>query len=1169
MQPTGGKGGGKNLQELILHVLEPAPAAPAGEQNPAPPNEKLRKLLSIFFCVQLPLIIANVGSWSMREGLSYAAQKSLTQLAADVGLDPNDPALQALIKAVAYTVGIQVTTPFLGGANFVSSCLSNLVVTLGNGALGENYLATPENPSFRWINDSAIGILNGLQQALRGGYLAGNGRFGSSAIGTWIRPGNDEYLASAPDGALTAFLVGAFSTAYAARRDGGLKLPALQKKSWKQLWKDLATKLSGELPGRLDSAFGHEFFSKDWAVAAPIIFTAFLQSFIFNWLFPVANESTDPKERAALIGIATALFAMLYAMDSAVRADGRSIMRRVNETTPAKMKEHVESFAPSTMGRADALVEYKRSLEEKALVIARRWDLPQMLNSLVAPCTAVLSSQVVTGVWSGTEHLLRDMFTDFNGGNPYGVSYERVGYLCLEIAAAATSFAVIHTLLPEHSPVVGDGKENPHTPTSFPRARALSTFAGIAAGAVSGAAGLGFQGMLVASLEAYIVLFIAHKGLTKPTKTLKPEEVQNPRSVEPAEYPPGAASSSWGIVREPTRSWLRVSESMSRVCAVLRGRDLPEGAPLVMLTADVVSQNAAVRLGDKARDFEARLKILSFGGTPQSAEFHARKLLEFGSTNPGEFREQIDWYLKYQPRANGSHGMPTFSLVILKSRLAALSGSAQAPRDKRFGVLIAALDDALSIRQDGNMDLPAATAAQAEAHGQQTMAKQHGKNADALQGPVALPASALPSGITPLALQILSEIRQHGDQFLAAAVAVLTSASQPIEDVPGFMDQITNAMNSLERYERARHWVGTELTGGILPDVQQRKLALSRALQRRLTSGELAYDSLNTAQLVQLGAALATLGVERHCLDDFCHALVTRASSVDGFAAQQALLDFYGRPGLDEITRGTIQALAYHHCLSVFQKADGSHLSPAIAYLGAQFADPGDEAEFRTRLHDYLVQAMGNAGGAEARHGATIFSNYRTVSDHELIAAGERDFRSLEIWPEAIIVDDAVLPVEALQPIADRAIAEGRPVAAWAMANNNHWMPIVAVPDGNGEVKWHILNTHSLSEGAREAARTVKRWFGDKMTLHEANLQEDSVGFEANAPNGCGVIGHRMLKELDRAWRTSGPATNVGRLIDDYARTWRNGMTPKDREAAMIAGRAELIAAVVMRNEAP
>jgi hypothetical protein len=1162
MQPTSGKRGGNDLNELRLHVLGDAPPPPPA-QNPAD-HEKIRKLLCVFFCVQLPLIIANGGSWSTREALSYAAQLALTKLAKDLGLDPEEPALKALIMAVAYTVGIEVTTPFLGTFNFISSCISNLVISGINALRGQNYLAIPENPSFRWANDSAISILNAVQQALRGGYLAANGRFAGSTWSTWVRPGNDEIFASAPDGAVTAFLVGAFSTLYAARRDGGLQLPKLKDQTPAKTWELMLKKLSGELPGRLDSAFVHEFFSKEYILGLPVLVLALLQSFFINFLSTEARESSDETERVALIAVATALYLLLYAMDSAVRADGRSLLRRVNETTVDKQIEHIGRFARLTMGRADAIEELRHGLEEKARTIRRRWDLPEILNTLLAPLLAVLSSQVVVSMFGPEEHLLREMFTDFDGGNAYGVSYERLGFLCVEIACGAAVTSLLHRLLPENSPTVGDGTVNTHTPTSFPRARALATATGVTAGFVSGAAGLGFQGMLVGILESYIALFVAHKALTKPAKTVKPEEVPNPRSVESPEYPPGPASSSWRFVREPTRSWLRITENMSRVCAVLCGRDLPEGVPLVIHTPDVISSNAAGRLGHNARDFEMRLTMLSSSARAERTAVYANKLLDYGSKNPDEFREQIDWYLKYVPRANGSHGMPTYSLVILKSKLAELS---PAPLDARFPVLKAAIDDALSNRPDGNMDLPTAKAAHVEARRRQVLA-----NPDALQDPLALPGSALPSGITAQTAQIYLEIRQQGRQFLVAADAVLASASPPIEDVPGFMHQLVEALNSLERYERARHFVGIELTltGGILPNVQQSKLDLSGALQGLLTSGELAYDNLDTAQLVQLGDALVTLGVEQDCLEDFCHALVGRASSLGEFPAQQAVLDFYGRPGLDEMTRATILALAYEHCRAVFEGADGLHLSPAIAYLGAQFADPRDQAGFRTWLHDYLVQAIGDVANGEARDGATIFSDHRTVSDHELIAAGQLDFRSLEIWPHAIIVDDAVPPVDGLRPIAEMAIAEGRPVVAWAMANNNHWMPIVAVPDARGEVKWHILNTHPLSESAARAARTVQGWFGGKMTLHEANLQEDVVGFAANAPNGCGVIGHRMLKDLDRAWRTSGAATNVGRLIDDYARNWREEMTPEDREAAMIAGRAELIAAVVVRDiEAP
>jgi hypothetical protein len=190
------------------------------------------------------------------------------------------------------------------------------------------------------------------------------------------------------------------------------------------------------------------------------------------------------------------------------------------------------------------------------------------------------------------------------------------------------------------------------------------------------------------------------------------------------------------------------------------------------------------------------------------------------------------------------------------------------------------------------------------------------------------------------------------------------------------------------------------------------------------------------------------------------------------------------------------------------------------------------------------------------------------VSDVELKAAGKR-LQSLEVWNSPIETSTVMRDSTNQQftAVANRAKDTHRPVAVWVQTGDDkfkHWMPVVAVPTKDG-VHWHILNTESKTQGALRTSRALGTFLADagyrgKIHLHHADMQQ-------NAPNACGVLGHRMLKDLDKklAARPNGEEglnDFVNNAIEDHTAAWGK-LTAEDHQAAALVGRAELFEATL------
>lgn len=309
--------------------------------------------------------------------------------------------------------------------------------------------------------------------------------------------------------------------------------------------------------------------------------------------------------------------------------------------------------------------------------------------------------------------------------------------------------------------------------------------------------------------------------------------------------------------------------------------------------------------------------------------------------------------------------------------------------------------------------------------------------------------------------------------------------------------------------------------------------------------------------------------------------LVNLAARTDeiGTRAQEELRDIYakpasGDPSTDKLTRNQLLNAAHSVCMLALdldlseRQTTAVPLSATVAKLALHAPESPEGVNGggpKSLLTGYLAGKLAVLGPSERDD---VVANNRMVSDRELIAAG-KGLKSLEVWDAPIETSQAMRDStnEQFAAVAKQAIDTKRPVAVWVQTGDDkfkHWMPVVATPTKDG-VHWHILNTESTTPGALRTSRALGTFLADagyrgRIRLHHADMQQ-------NAPNACGVLGHRMLKDLDkrlaeRPNSEQGLNDFVNDAIEDHTTAWAK-LTAEDQQAAALAGRAELFEATL------
>jgi hypothetical protein len=610
----------------------PAPgsvAVPVGDPSSAAPADAarvrfvrnhptVRKIVNVLWTAT-NLTLANVGSWTMKEGIVFSCVSLTDHGLKLVGVDVSEyeQPYKGLAKAAEYTFSITTTMGILGVTNQYTSYMGSAGAALINQGFGFDILAGATNPGARIVQDDALIVVNLVQQWTRGSYLIERAEFGGDAVSTWFRP-DDPWLAMAPDGALGAFFVGIMSQLYLQwrdRRTGGLTYPDMKavKPLWESVKEKVLKKAGGEV-NRIPAALQHELMG-DWAFAVPIILVEALQAFSYSVL----------KDEDCPILVTAILCGFLYGYASGNRAATRNEARRTDEMTQEALEDRIKTTKPGTWARFDAIKELLKHFGQRTEGILRSRNFPLVALSLVYPAIEnIVTHSMVSYSVMKYPNALEEMFP---GYSPSASSLELAQRVVPGVLTGTVLITLHHFLIPSKYPVLEkpeDGKPAPagerNAPISLAEAYTQTTQVAVGVGGVNALMHTGAEGLLVGLGMTYLSLLLTSSVLTKRASVITPDKMPpTPDLVENPERP--EVPRGCGFFRG-YKNYQRLREQIGNVRASMRGPRI-DGPPVVIHARPVpgqlnpqVSTKAARPLsilastGIAARDMERAMEDL-------------------------------------------------------------------------------------------------------------------------------------------------------------------------------------------------------------------------------------------------------------------------------------------------------------------------------------------------------------------------------------------------------------------------------------------------------------------------------------------------------------------------------------------------------------------------------
>ena len=248
-----------------------------------------------------------------------------------------------------------------------------------------------------------------------------------------------------------------------------------------------------------------------------------------------------------------------------------------------------------------------------------------------------------------------------------------------------------------------------------------------------------------------------------------------------------------------------------------------------------------------------------------------------------------------------------------------------------------------------------------------------------------------------------------------------------------------------------------------------------------------------------------------------------------------------------------------------------------VAYAGAR----SPQAE-----HDSSMAAVRGEIVAGLRQATGLNEDLlgdRYVKEQELIAAQAR-LPHLRFHDMPIAVDmrgglDAY--AEQILAARDAALDGDSPYVVWINGDEQfgkHWVPVAAQRDADGNLQWSVMDT-AAEIGGRPVSRALIPFLedlfrDDRVSLRVWNPDPADPGaphgMQDNATNGCGVIGHLMLKRLNDAVKYRQTHPQFPLCADDvmakFVEDWMT-FTPQEQHRSAIEGRGELLEALAARPD--
>ncbi len=301
--------------------------------------------------------------------------------------------------------------------------------------------------------------------------------------------------------------------------------------------------------------------------------------------------------------------------------------------------------------------------------------------------------------------------------------------------------------------------------------------------------------------------------------------------------------------------------------------------------------------------------------------------------------------------------------------------------------------------------------------------------------------------------------------------------------------------------------------------------------------------------------------------------------SRDGVQAQAVLRNLYADPQTDreqekaEIRESLKQAA---NCMCQFVlnppakyvKERAQHpLSITVAYLGGRCDAPPNGGAVKHLIEAHIGQELAK-GGFPPDEGDVFLGNTRLVSQAELMRLPLRNLPLPESGAALKILDSAEQFSATITKITSGMGSGPACKAVWLNSGNNrydHWMPLILQKDPNGQIHAHVLDTNYSASGSGPALREALRKQLESAGFDDSSIYFTEAAMQANAGNGCGALGHGLLKALDaELGRADSPIAASAEEMDDFIEEHAAKFTSlevADQEAIVLAQRAELLQA--------
>ncbi|MEJ7929663.1 hypothetical protein WG922_06735 [Ramlibacter sp. AN1015] len=276
--------------------------------------------------------------------------------------------------------------------------------------------------------------------------------------------------------------------------------------------------------------------------------------------------------------------------------------------------------------------------------------------------------------------------------------------------------------------------------------------------------------------------------------------------------------------------------------------------------------------------------------------------------------------------------------------------------------------------------------------------------------------------------------------------------------------------------------------------------------------------------------------------------------------ATRSLLRAYADTTMSAETRGSIRNKIYD---LQHGRPAAVILSTGLLYMADRTASVRNDRGSLDATRRELFWRVNPGSHFDRRSADELASPARLIPDEEL---GRLDACSdaLEIWPDALSLNDVEPFKDAVTRMVDKARSDSTLQAALVHTGHNHWVSLIVCPPSNARLGFLVFDSDRRLE---EAPETVSGAF---RTPLESLMQVDDARFdyacvrarmqELDAPNGCAPLSLRTLREVGAAVQSGTPGTFASVLDFLGAREaeWSD-LEASTRKEIVGALRAELI----------